>query len=151
MLPYALRLLGRRARSVAEIRQALQKKEAEPELIEAVIGELKELKFLNDLEFARSWVRSRDRVSPRGEFRLRQELLEKGIAKDLISQVLAERKEAAGEDEGMSEFELAQQVAETRSRSYSHLPVEARRRRLAGFLQRRGFSIDTISRILKEG
>jgi regulatory protein len=149
-LGYSLRLLKSRLRSVWEIDQALQKREVPLENRREVIAKLGAANLLDDLRFARAWVTTRDRLSPRGATVLRQELLQKGIDRGTIDQVLRERKDAAQDDEEeqKSELELARELMERRQRTYANLDRETRNRRLASFLQRRGFSFDVIKRIL---
>ena len=49
------------------------------------------LGYLDDVAFAAAWVESRDRARPRGSLALRQELLRKGVPREAIDEVLAER------------------------------------------------------------
>ena len=109
---------------------------------------LEEQGFVNDTHFAEAWSRTRDVLSPRGSYRLQAELIEKGIPKEIIAKVLSERRDLADEGEQLTELELAEQAAKGRERLYSNLTPEVRNRRLASFLQRRGFSYDVIRRIL---
>ncbi|HEY6058391.1 MAG TPA: regulatory protein RecX [Candidatus Limnocylindrales bacterium] len=85
------RFLQARPRSAAEVRRRLTVGGYRPELVEAAVERLTELRYLDDEAFARAWVGSRDRARPRGERALRAELIEKGIARDVIDAVLAER------------------------------------------------------------
>jgi regulatory protein len=116
------------------------------EEIQQIIADLTSAGLLDDKRLARAWVNDRDRFNPRGEFVLRQELTKKGIDRELINKTLRDRKER--EEEPIDEFAQAQQVAATRERMYARLDPEARRRRLGGFLLRRGFSSDVVRRIL---
>jgi regulatory protein len=143
---YALRLLKQRLRSVFEVDSALAKREIEPEERREILQELTEAGLLDDERLARAWVNDRDRFNPRGEFVLRQELRNKGVSDEIIREVLKDRK--LREEEPVDEFEQAKQVAATRERLYARLTPEQRRRRLGGFLLRRGFSSDTVRRIL---
>lgn len=144
-LAYSLRLLKSRIRSVHEVEAALAKHGTEPERIAAVIKQLVEARLLDDLEFARSWTRTRDRLTPRGEAVLRQELYQKGISKEISSQVLSERKD---DPEEHSEDDLARELVRRKERTYANLTPEVRLRRQMAMLQRRGFSYDVIKRIL---
>ncbi|HET7616396.1 MAG TPA: RecX family transcriptional regulator, partial [Bacillales bacterium] len=62
----AVRFLSYRMRTVKEITDYLQKKEAEPEVIEKVIGRLEHHQYIDDEEFAKSFVASRKRTSSKG-------------------------------------------------------------------------------------
>ncbi len=82
----ALRLLGMRARSVAEIRERLARRDFDEAEIENVIVRLQAHRVLDDREFAQEWVRSRR--GNRGAAALRQELARKGIDRELVDEVL---------------------------------------------------------------
>ena len=78
------RYLGIRNRSEKEIRDYLIRKKATNEIIDHIVDLLKKQKFLNDEEFARSWISSRARFRPKGKNAIRFELLQKGITKDVV-------------------------------------------------------------------
>lgn len=149
-LSYTLRLLKTRLRSEWEIDQALLRRGVEPDARHQTIATLKESGLINDQRFARAWVHTRDLLSPRGKIVLRQELLQKGIDPQLITEVLAERAQLAQEedDDQPTELELAQDLARRKESSYARLDPKTRERRLGAFLTRRGFSYDVIKRIL---
>ena len=90
------------------------------------------------------WVESRIRTRPMGRYRLYQELIQKGIDRDLIEKTLNNYRE---EEEVKPAKELAQRKLK---KSYQNLDEVTTKRRLYGFLQRRGFSYDTIQEVLKE-
>jgi regulatory protein len=141
---YAFKLLSYRPRSVKEIEDRLKKKDYASKIIFEVVRNLKKLKFLNDKEFARMWVESRIKTRPMGRYRLKQELIQKGIDKDLIEKTLSNYREE-------EEIELAKELAQRKlKRSYQDLDEITTKRRLYGFLQRRGFSYDTIQEAMKE-
>jgi len=141
---YAFKLLSYRPRSIKEIRNRLKKKDYSLKVISEVIKSLKRLKFLNDREFAKIWVENRIRTKPMGRYRLYQELIQKGIDRDLIEKTLNDYQEE-------EEIKLARELAQRKlKRSYQNLDEVTTKRRLYGFLQRRGFSYDTIQEILKE-
>src|SRR5215207_4425774 len=73
----ANRQLAYRARSTAELRKTLSDRGFGDEVIAEVIERFLELGYLNDAEFARRWIASRDQVAPRGTRLLRQELRQK--------------------------------------------------------------------------
>jgi regulatory protein len=94
VLAAALRFLEARSRSTAEVRKRLGQAGYRPELIEGAIERLTELGMLDDAEFARLWVESRDRAHPRGEHALIIELRQKGIEATVIAATLKARREA---------------------------------------------------------
>lgn len=128
----ALNLLSYRARSKKELINRLKQKGTTPQLINEVIIELEAVGLINDFEFAQAWVRERGKLY--GPFRLRSELIKKGIAKEIIDQVL----------NGINEVEVANKLAERWLERYKNLAPEVVKRRLFGLLARRGISYDTI-------
>lgn len=141
---YAFKLLSYRPRSIKEIEGRLKKKDYSSKVILEVIKSLKRLKFLNDKEFARMWVESRIKTRHMGRYRLQQELLQKGIDRDLIEKTLSDYREE-------EEIEVAKEIAQRRlKRSYRNLNEVATKRKLYSFLQRRGFSYDIIQEVLRK-
>ena len=135
----ALRYLERRARTEQELRQKLSDKHLPPQAIEAVLVRLKELGYVNDQKFALEFQRSRDDYKPMGKQRLKIELYQKGIAKEIIETVETDKDK---------EYALALRAAETRLRQYANLDKEVFYRRMSGFLARRGFDYGTIKRVI---
>jgi SOS response regulatory protein OraA/RecX len=95
VLEAAARFLEARPRSVVEVRRRLGRAGYRSELVEGAIARLTELGMLDDAEFARLWVESRDRAHPRGEHALIIELRQKGIDAPTIAATLKARREAA--------------------------------------------------------
>ena len=143
----AVRLLGARARTIADLRARLRRLGVTPEATASVVADLTADGYLDDLEFARTWVRGRLAARACGVRRLRSELREKGVAMPFIEQAI--REVYGEEDAAVAEERRARDLAERRLRSYARLDWEVRVRRLAGFLQRRGFAAPTIARVLR--
>lgn len=134
-------LLSYRARSEKEIRDRLKQAGFEENVVDVAIGKLYALNYINDQDFAKKLIASRKVERPVGRRALNWELRRKGISEDTVEEALS------GLDEGW-EAETALQAARSRIGRYEGLePVEARRK-LAGFLQRRGFAWDTITNVL---
>lgn len=135
---YAFRLLSLRARSCAEIRDRLKGRGYDTRVAEEVIADLQRVGLLNDGEFAREWVRDRLHNRPKGKWVLQQELQRKGIAPELIEQVI----EKAFRE--VDEVELATELLRQRIERYRSLDRIKARRRMTDFLARRGFSWEVI-------
>lgn len=144
-LQLALYYLGRRARTEQELRDKLARKQIPPQEIEAVLAQLKGYGYIDDEKFARDFQRARNDYKPMGVQRIKLELRRKGIAKEILETVAAEKEE---------EINLALTAAETRLRQYAGLEPAVFERRMMAFLARRGFSYDVIKRVferLQEG
>lgn len=140
----ALRLLEFRPRSVAEIRLALRRKQYPAEAIDHAVARLLDLGLLDDARFSQTLVENRRALQSRGTLALRDELRRKGIDRTTIEATLA-----AEEPDGEAERERALSLARSVAHKYAGAPDRASfQRRLGGFLQRRGFRVDTIRPIL---
>jgi len=110
-------------------------------LVEEVLVRLIEMSYLDDEAFARAWVESRDRSRPRGSAGLKRELMVKGVARDTIETVLAEREHAAPEDD--ADMGAARALLARRAATLKREPDESRRRQKAyALLARNGFGAD---------
>ena len=141
---YALNLLTYRPRSCQEIRDKLRGKHYPEKVLEKVIAQLRELSFLDDKQFARLWVESRLLNKPLGRRLLEQELRQKGIGSEIIEKVC----ESAYREQG--EEEIALELARKRLKRYGNPDDFAAKRRLYGYLGRRGFPPDIISQVLEK-
>lgn len=138
---YALKYLSFRNRSMKEISDYLAKKNFIEETTNTALKRLLDLKFLNDEEFARSWIESRQKYKGKSKIVLRQELRIKGINNETINQLL---------NEADDDLEIAKMAFEKKKKTLSRLaPVEFRKK-MAGFLGRKGFSWNVISKLLKD-
>lgn len=140
----AYRYLAYRPRSRAEIEQKLQDKEFNETIVERILTDLERLGYINDRQFAGQWARSRVRLRGFGRRRIERELRDKGVDQDIIKETLAE----VFADEG--EIETARQVAAKKLATMKAVDHQTRKRRLAGFLEQKGFPYDVIWTVLKE-
>lgn len=131
----ALRFLSFRPRSGVEVERYLRGRGADEYLLAALMGRLSGAGLVDDEAFARYWVENRAAFSPRGARALQAELRAKGVEQEHIDEVLEERDE--------DEDERAYQAGLKRLRSLARLDEEEFRRRMYGFLQRRGFDYET--------
>ncbi|MDR0786939.1 MAG: recombination regulator RecX [Gemmatimonadota bacterium] len=139
----ALRLLERRAQSRVGVRRSLARKGFEPEVVEACITRLDNAGLLDDRSYAVQFVTERSRSRPRGVMGLEAELIARGIDADTAEAAITEVLAATG----ASELDLAAIAARKFRRRAGEAPL-ATRRRLQGFLARRGFSAETVRSFL---
>ena len=140
----AARFLSYRPRSRREMEYYLERKDFAPEVVEGTIARLEDLELVDDLDFAQFWVENREEFKPRSVWALRQELRQKGVEDSVIDQAVVDV------DEGSSAYRAASKWV----RRLAGADYETFRRRLGGFLQRRGFRYyiikDTIERLWEE-
>ena len=91
----AIKLLSKRDYSVKEMAGKLKEKSYEGHTIAETIDRLEGKGWLDDEKFALNKTRYRAEISKWGAQRIRQELMQKGIASSLIDKALAEIKEPA--------------------------------------------------------
>lgn len=137
----ALRFLSYRARSEKEIRERLQKAKAPIETIDKIIVKLKEYNFLNDVEFAKSWIENRIKLNPRSLKVIKMELRQKGISEEIIENL---------EFKVDCDKELAKKLSEKKAEKMKGLSKEEIQKKLYGYLTRRGFNYETIKRSVDE-
>ena len=174
----ALDFLAVRPRSEHEVRDRLRRKGIADEDIARVRERLRQAGYLDDAAFARYWIEERARSRPRGPALLRQELRQKGVSSTVIAQALADfeaerqvahdaaqalRQEQAergelqegdnmdDDDEQTTDpqYDEALRLAERKHRAYASLDEATYRRRMSGFLLRRGYSYGLVSKVLK--
>jgi len=130
----ALGFLSYRPRSRAEVLTYLKRHGVPEATAESVLQRLSEAGLLDDQAFARYWVENREAFRPRGMRSLRFELRRKGVADVAIEDAT----------QGLDEAASAYQAALERARRLRNLDRETFRRRMGGFLLRRGFNYDTV-------
>lgn len=135
---HALRLLTVRARSAADVRRRLHKKDYSQEQIDAAIARCQELNYINDPHTAHERTRALMREGKVGA-RVRQQLFKEGFEESDIEAAI---------EHCMREFDeheiLAQVFARRFDRHKTDLLDPRQRRRIVGYLQRRGFSLNKI-------
>ncbi len=136
----ALDLLSHRARAAAELRDRLVRKGFAPALADGVVAEMAERGYVDDDAFARSFVRDRVRMRPRGRLRLIAELRAKGVSTARAQNAI----DAVFDEDAVSEETLAERAAREWSTRNppGRAPRPTRRRRLHAYLARRGFASD---------
>lgn len=146
-LEYALLFLSYRSRSEKEMTDRLRKKGFSPETITATLEELKNRKLLNDFEFAKNLMESRAKHKQYGNYRIIQELRQKGINSE-VAEALSKELENDASEEFPTEEERATKLLEKRAEQMKNLDYHTAYRRLHTFLLRKGFSYDTVEKVM---
>jgi regulatory protein len=151
--------LSVRPRSVAETRGRLRQLGYPGSIVDVVVERLVSLAYLDDRAFSRWWVESRDRARPRGVMALRRELQQKGVSRDVVDEVLAERTaRTSGPGPGVglpgdetADVEAARRLLARRGASLRRESDPRRQRQRAyALLARHGFTPD-VCRIVTAG
>lgn len=141
---YALRLLAGRDYTVAALKQKLRARQLREEDLEQVVSRLEEEGWLSDRRFAERFSESALTSGRYVGVRLRQEMLRRGVPEELIDEQLARLCLDHDEDEQACQMLAKRFPAFTFAASGDH-----EKRRVAGFLQRRGFRFSTVMRAMR--
>jgi len=139
----AVRALMRRAHSVHEMKQKLERRSNNKLLVQVVMARLKENGMVDDARYAKQFARQRTEGRKQGKFRVARDLRARGVPDRHIEAAL---DEAAKEtDEGA----MVRQRIERKLRSYRGEIDEKKMASIYGSLLRAGFSPDVVRRELK--
>ncbi len=135
--------LSRSMKTRHQLATILKKREIPDDIANAVLDRFTEAQLIDDAAFARAFVNSRIAVSGKSKSVIARELKQKGVSTQDAEQALSSI-DAELEDQ------TAYNVAKKRYQQLSTQEPEVRRRRLMGFLMRRGFSSQLTARILRD-
>jgi regulatory protein len=142
---YAVGALGRRMRTVIELKRLMRTRVEEGETgaakILAVVTRLEEQHYLDDQAYAATYTRLRQENDKFGKRRVQQELSRKGVSPELTSSTLDTAYENVGEEELARKHLERKRVAQPTNEKESA--------RIVRLLVRGGFSLGVIFKILK--
>jgi len=132
----ALRLLARREHSRAELTRKLGHAGFVQHEIDPLLDEFEEKKWLSDRRFAESYVA--DHRARAGSIKLAYDLRQRGVSDTIIGDVLSKNRD--------TELERADQVWQ---KKFGSGPADSdEKARQIRFLQSRGFTLETIRKML---
>lgn len=143
----ATKTLGRRAMSSAELRDALLKREFDEHLVEEVIEHFEDRRFLDDFSLAETLTEKLRTTKKASASVISRKLTERQIPRHVIEQVIQtiDREE---------DHDILYELALERARKLGSLEPDVAKRRLFGYLQRRGWGgpdvMNAVMRALDE-
>lgn len=141
----AFTYLAHKPRTETEVRRKLRRKDIGNRVIDEVIERLHELDYLDDEQYARDYAHNRFSNKGYGPIRIERELIDRGIDRHLAEKTVAEFFEEE------NEMEAAREQARKRwPRVAGEQDIRKQKRKLFGYLQRRGFSPDVIYQVVDE-
>ncbi len=155
LLKKAFSLISKRRYTVLKLKEKLvsyydkqiEKKELPPvtkeekeKHIKQVLTRLKELKYLNDTQFAKDFIESRNEFKPKGQYMLKRELRIKGLHPDLAERVV--------EETDINEEENAIKALKKKMRQFEKESPRKQKEKAMRFLASRGFNIQAIYKAL---
>jgi regulatory protein len=138
-----LRLLTLAPRTRAQLADALRARGVPDTVADDVLGRFADVGLIDDAAFARAWVESRHYSRGLAGRALTAELKRRGVDDEEIREAIAE----LGPD---AEVATARRLVEQKLASTAGLPPEARTRRLAGMLARKGYPPGLAFRVIRE-
>jgi regulatory protein len=149
LLEYAVGVLARKMRSVRDLKRMMRTRAEEGEAgertIDRVVARLKELNYLSDTRFAADYARLRKENEKFGRRRVQQDLVQKGVHKDLVASTLAQTYD------DVDEVALARDyIARKRMKQPAGEDAKKQAARVMGRLLRAGFSAGVVFKVLRE-
>ena len=135
----AAHYLSYRPRSEFELRERLHQRGFDGDSVEAVLAKLKEQGLVDDMAFAQFWKDNRESFSPRSQWLTKLELRRQGVANNIIDQVV----------DTVDEEDSAYRAALSKAHSLPLSDYQSFRRRLGGYLNRRGFAYEVINHTIE--
>jgi regulatory protein len=149
LFEYAVSALARKMRSVRDLKRLMRGRAEEGDAgeraMDSVVARLKQLNYLSDTRFAADYTRLRKENEKFGRRRVQQDLVQKGVHKELIASTIAE----AYED--VDEVGLAREyIARKRMKKPEGEDAKKQAARVMGRLMRAGFSAGAILKVLRD-
>jgi regulatory protein len=142
---YAVGALGRRMRTVAEIRRLMRTRVGDQPhgdlLVDVVVARLKQYKYLNDTTYAESYTRFRKENEKFGRMRVTQDLKAKGVHGDIIDSAVRSAYDEVNEEQLARDFLKRKRISKPADQKQAAKIFRA--------LARAGFPSRVIFRILK--
>jgi regulatory protein len=138
-----LRLLTTAPRTRAQLAAALSRRGVPGEAAEAVLGRFSDVGLIDDAAFARAWVESRHYSRGLSRRSLSAELRQHGVDTEEI-------REAVSTLDPEQEVATARRLVEQKMAGTRGQPPDARVRRAAGSLARKGYPAGLVFRLIKE-
>ena len=136
--------LGRRARSAHELERWLLQRGFEHVDVADAVAQLTEIGAIDDSQFARAFARSRALGKGMSRRRLTQELARRGVARPMADAAIAD----VMDEESVDERALLAAAARKKLAVMRGQDPETVKRRLYGYLARRGYASDDIAAVV---
>ena len=136
----AMHILERTDKTEAQLRRKLEESEYPKEAVESAIAYVTSYEYLDDGRYAEHYIEWKKQG--KGKARLKMELVQKGISREIIEEVLEST------DFGETREMIRQIILKKRK---TDIPMnEKEKQRLYGFLMRKGFSSSDILAVMRE-
>lgn len=140
----ALAILKFMDRTEQELRRKLKEADYIDEIIDRAIDYVNQYGYLNDERLAEAYIKSR--MKTKSKLMLRTELIQKGIDRDIINQVINQEYDDFEEED--PELIAIQKAISKKTKAPEELSPEEKQKLLLS-LYRKGFDLDKIKQILQ--
>ena len=140
----ALRLLGYRMRSCAEMKRRLLEKKYPKNIIDEIIDKLLKIEYLNDAEFAEAFAHDKVKSKKIGPITLRMEFIPHRIDTEILDKIIKKIYEQ------YPISDLIKQLLDKKKIQYGMKLEQKQMKRIQDLLKRKGFSWNEISTIFTE-
>ena len=140
---YALNLLSKKSYTTAQIYEKLEAKEYEMDIIQDVLRRLVDVGLLNDEQYTISYMNHQVVMGKKGPNKIKQELLQKGIAERLINQYLNLYEE---ETQVENALKIADKLVRTNKKYGPHFIKQ----KISQSLMLKGFSRSVIEKVVNQ-
>lgn len=140
----ALRLLGYRMRSCAEMKRRLLEKKYPKNIIDEIIDKLLKIEYLNDAEFAEAFAHDKVKSKKIGPITLRMEFIPHKIDSDILEKTI----NIVYEKYPISD--LIKQLLDKKKIQFGMKLEQKTKKRIQDLLKRKGFSWNEISAVFNE-
>lgn len=137
--------LGRRARSAHELERWLLQRGFERADVADAVARLTEIGAIDDSQFARAFARSRAMGKGMSRRRLTQELARRGVERAMADAAIAD----VMDEESVDERALLEAAARKKLSALGGQDRETVKRRLYGYLARRGYASEDIAAVVR--
>lgn len=138
----ALSYMSYKSRTKYELQQYLRRKECPAEIAERVVQELEASRYLDDGAYAKQFIQANGKAQSRRE--IVWKLKKRGVAPAAVSAAFSEDETAH------DEYRAAQSLAQKQWARRHADPEHVRRSKVGAFLQRKGFSMTIIYKVLDD-
>ena len=136
----AMHLLNDMWRTEAQLREKLTRNEYAADIVEAAISYVKSFGYINDYEYARSFIESRKERKSRREIYM--QLVGKGVSRELIDEAFEESYEREDSTEAI------RRLLEKKHYDWENTTPEEKKKIMA-YLVRKGFGYDDIRKTMQ--
>lgn len=137
----AMHLLERMDRTEAELYDKLKRDLYPEDIIEIAMRYMKSFGYLGDVGYAKRFVESRQ--GSKSKLEIKMSLLQKGVSKEIISEVLEVYYHE--QDESVAIQKLLE-----KKRFMAETATEEEKRKIYGYLMRKGFSYEDVRRAIRD-